>query len=1039
MPSKKIIIFLGVLLTLFLGFSRVLALEVKYPSFFGLAINNTSNLQEYICYLIALLLNLAIVLAVLSTLYGGVYFLISYGRGKFTSEAKEWIKSGISGLLIILLASMIIYTINPALRNCQIAGLLPIGHLLPPTTPTLPGIKVIKYQEIPIGKLTENLLSKTTACYSFDQNGNPIDGAPLSAGGFAPTYVNHDRADCLLKLMDGAQKRAQVAAKLSNEIINLMKTCVCDGKCPGCEDPEGCLLQSNGMPTGTGQRGLTPGGACVGPGYSDNWPEEEKNLLSDGSCKDKPCTTSPSPTDCCPTSPVNVKNQIEHGPISLSINIDSDQPNCQTTALSYRGLDEFRCPNPANPSSPCDNIVSWVEREQQLGGITIQVIDRTRWYQLNLLQQLKYFKEKIEQITSQIQTDRDELAKASQELGECNLAMPYSDLLDLYQTTNTGDAVILSTKYKDKSNNVIDPSIYCEGFNYSNSSCFKKCVDICPDTSEQAKTCYSQHSTPEDIMNCLEQNPCPLAGGTNPPVNFGECVSTCQQECVLGCEEAYPPCATQYNFCKSQCESNGKCILENAESCLIDSTSAANFNYCANNATDDGNFAYCVNNSYICKNGSEEYAGYPDCAEPSSINCYQITNEDQCKSRVNCSWDGNECVKNYSSAFFYQHPLWEKCDNPYDPVTSGAYCYAGPDAPCGEVCPETSKCPTSAKCYQCPCDKIDNQTFTFLKPNESTPENAGNEGYELSPEYVSSFRMIGAQCNNYSYNDDPMTFYCRTDPPWWVASGEESSTRPQLGKTHECLPNKEIPIGQTVDAAISWAESLIEKAQGIDPESGKTYLQIIIDKAEKAGNAIYAPIIQDYCTCVAKYEDNTPVCKSKCEYYQSEIPFLQCGSRIIACHGNSCQQITDYLSEVWNAFREFKIDFINSYTYMVAEPRSDILKSLSYSRQETNSCGKISLAYGAVNRMLSCTRARAENTSPIISSDFDYYGEALHGYCYGKEAGDLFDENLTDNWFCCDGIITPAQTNPTSEQAQTTIAPSEEEIRRLGGKLPSGE
>ena len=78
-----------------------MALEVHYPTItiFGqhLSLNDTSAFPDYVCYFYGLGIDLAIFIAVLVIAFGGVYYLVSYGRGKFTSEAKDWIKAGVLG------------------------------------------------------------------------------------------------------------------------------------------------------------------------------------------------------------------------------------------------------------------------------------------------------------------------------------------------------------------------------------------------------------------------------------------------------------------------------------------------------------------------------------------------------------------------------------------------------------------------------------------------------------------------------------------------------------------------------------------------------------------------------------------------------------------------------------------------------------------------------------------------------------------------------------------------------------------------------
>jgi len=113
---KKIILLLGILFAFFLQIGGVLALEVtNYPTTLtGQSINDTSSLGDYFCYLFSFLTEVAIFITIIIIAFGGIYYLISYGRGKFTTEAKEWIKSGIVGLLFVVCSASIVYTINPS-------------------------------------------------------------------------------------------------------------------------------------------------------------------------------------------------------------------------------------------------------------------------------------------------------------------------------------------------------------------------------------------------------------------------------------------------------------------------------------------------------------------------------------------------------------------------------------------------------------------------------------------------------------------------------------------------------------------------------------------------------------------------------------------------------------------------------------------------------------------------------------------------------------------------------------------------------------
>ena len=65
------------------------------------------------------------------------------------------------------------------------------------------------------------------------------------------------------------------------------------------------------------------------------------------------------------------------------------------------------------------------------------------WKKLNLIQQLTYFNEKIDEIKKTIKDDEDELDKARLALSSCYLAIPYVDLVKTYEITNQQDKIIL--------------------------------------------------------------------------------------------------------------------------------------------------------------------------------------------------------------------------------------------------------------------------------------------------------------------------------------------------------------------------------------------------------------------------------------------------------------------------------------------------------------------------------------------------------------------------------------------------------------------
>jgi hypothetical protein len=1021
----------GMVLVFFLKadfiFALELNLEVVYPAFsiFGqnFFINNSSNLAEYICYFFGIITNAAFLVTVIIIAFGGIYYLIDYGRGKFESEGKEWLKAGIFGFLLVICSSLIIFTINPNLTTCNLGILSWFNLNYGGGGGGNGGDKAIAFNEIPIGILTENLLTGKMDCYGFDQNGNPIDGEKIvtdEGDEFpGPTYKDHDRIDCLLQLIGGAQKKTEKIAGvngLSSKIAKLMKQCKCsaatcspDGSC---DDPKSC-----------------PDGDCKPP--------------DPPSCRQKTGTT-----DCCPP---NIKNQIEHGKILLP-----DFCGTIDTTKEYKGLDEFRCPNPNDKPgevTPCSDLPSFVEKKVLVNEKEIIIIDQEKWKKLNLWQQLQYFKEKLtnNDIVAGLKADIEQLLEAKDLLSKCYLAIPYVDFLKLSQEVKKPDTVMSITSFNDpKTNEDLNVAKYCKGFNYANSSCYKKCDAMCPDANSDALQLFKQcdkNCNVEDkiclkdqeicINNAYISRPC-IYGGNPSAQTFETCISSCQNTCVEECKEQFTTCTDpnkssyEYKFCQSQCNNNSKCILDpnNINKCLVNGQTFVN---CTKDITDPGNSEYCIDRAYLCKNGSDEFSGYLDCAIPS--NCSTLGVAD-CITKPECVFDykKNICLQNYSSSFLYGNLGWQKCPNINSPPPFGSFCYnstANPKASCGEICPETTKCLSNSKCPYCPCD-LGVGKIEYAVPVDSDNSNAGNETYTTSQYTLSGFEMVGPYCNEYSYNDDPLTFYCQTD--WWKNPKKEGTDPAPIGSAMIVPKTGEIPVGQTVDASLTWADKMIS----IYDKDFLTHIEGILEQMKKIGEAKDTDPIKDYCKCNAKFDTDKPICTSDCEYKEDPGPPVTCDCVQTACKGEPCKQIVDYLSDLFNAATRFKTDFIALNNSMLeSTERSDIIKKLAYSRKAMNDCSLKSSAYGEDARLLSCTRVEDELIPPINTNritknelstliELDPYfiipfnGTTVNGYCYGEQLGKIFrnflrsppDKKLTDNWFCAEQY----NKNPTTSQ-----------------------
>lgn len=928
-------------------FASAFELEAQYPNIeiFGLSLSITkySSPAEYFRYFFSIGIFVSVTLAALVIIFGGIYYLVSFGKQKFTSEGKDWIKSGISGLIIIMATYLIVYTINPALIYFKIPGLFPPNWqgILPTYFPNNP-LPSSNYKEIPLGALTENLLSRKTDCYAFDSAGDPINGEIIKTDDKGnipgPTFTDHDRVDCVLKLADAIQKKTKVAKDLSDAITNIMKQCNCSDS----KDDKGNLFCDKDCTDDTEKQ-------C------DNPPSSDKKCT--GECAQKACKISDKITDknayCCPAG---VKEQIEHGkpPIVLGGN----GAGCNEPEKKYAGLDEFRT------SLSAENIVNLVEEQHMIDKRNIITINQQNWNNLKLIEQLMYLNEKINRMKKIIDEDLKQLKNAGKEMANCYTVKSSVDFLKISEKTSKDEKTIKAIKtFSDsETGEPVNSSKYCDGFNYGNSSCYKACQDICPDTEKDIFGYNNCYLNCQNNASCLKkQEKCLQSWFNNKKCsgdtfsNFGECVTSCRNQCKDACSKIYSNCSNsdELKLCQQQCGDNSKCLLGDEttlgsiNTCLYTPPTRGLYgpeNQCLNLSNDKSNLENCINNSYQCKYGSYQYAGYADCVEYG---------------------------KNYSSSYLYKHPEVQKCPYPYLPNPYSSLCYNSEQpARCEYMCPETTKCPASSKCPDCPCGVTDTNN-------------------------IKEYRVVESDCGQYSYNGDPLTFYCRSA---WEPEA------PVTGKWNPISKSDEIPIGQTVDDSQKWAQALSKAiddfSKKVDNKDNDDDKKGIIQFLKKIGDE------KNYCKCNSTFEDGKPVCHTDCLYTESEgkSPFCI----FSPCSGNPCQKMIDLLSKVsdqYNKIKDAYITFYNSSTGSL----SDILKKLTYSRKQMSKCSQQIVSFtgniGIVST-INCTRAFREGF--LNSKTFPITTETPAG-CYGQLAGIFINKNdqpqLTDNWFCASMLV----------------------------------
>ncbi len=903
--TKKLFLFFLLFFIFLTKTGLAFASEISYPPIFGINLNDTSTFPEYARYFFSIGIFISATLSAIVIIFGGIYYLVSFGRGQFTDEGKEWIKAGFLGLFLILGAYLIVYTINPDLAIFRLNGLKPIIVANPIPEMLNPNVPRVIYNEIPIGILIENVLTRTMDCYNFDSNGDPIS-APLDTDSdgtvLGPTLINNDRADCILKLAEAATKKSEIIKNLADSIAGLMQQCSgtgnCDSTCSSIDSPNAC-----------------------GP------PQEKKCLT--GECKGAKCK-----------APQNGSNEV-----------CSDDQKKQME----EGLEQFR-----NLRSDISNIV---EKEVKVNEKTVIIIDQDKWKNLKIAEQLIYLKEKIENLQSKIKNDLKQLAKASAELDNCYYSTSYIDFLKLYEQTRPEEKIILKNKtYSDSgTNNKIDIAKYCNGFSYGNSSYFNVCQNLCPGDSQEDLSCYKNapkcdlkdFDNESDYYACIEKQKPEMEKCFNQKKclqndnygNFEGCIAYYRNACSDTCKDQFSNDQKGLGVCQKKCGGNSQCLMQNKSKCIFNSNG---LRQCVDKIDNQNYLKDCINNSYLCKYGSNQNAGYPEC--------------------LNYPYSKSE---KYSASFIFQHWNYQVCPDPYAPFQEES------ETPCIDIYPETGKCPSSSNCPACPCDIV----------------SASSDSKKIS-----EYNVVTGQCSEFSYNDDPLTFYCEQN--WWN-NPIEKLPKP-IGIERFCSQENEIPLGRTVDDTKNWANGLIKQLDEISKNT-----KDLLGYIKEIGNE------KDYCKCDSTCEGGGSPCFTDCQYVGgiAESPAF-CAVKKGA--GNSCQKMINLLKGgktkncpvekkgVGFYYNKIYDGYKSLYAFIVSEKRSDILKELTYSRTTTSQCSLIKNAEGDQAKLLSCIRAEDEIIPPIGTGETIVNGQIIKAHCYGQNLWKEGVEGLTDNWFCCE-------------------------------------
>jgi hypothetical protein len=181
-------------------------LETNYPGIGGQeGLDNSTTLPEYVKYIFQVSLLVVALASFAVLIYGGFVFLTSSGSPAAHNEGKNWLFSGIIGLVIALCSYLILGAINPDILKIRFNDLTGESTTTPSTKIT---VDEKTFQELPVGTIVEQLLAKNIDCYNYNDEGNMTDppaGCPCccgsgGGGGGVKMMKDHDFFDCVARL-----------------------------------------------------------------------------------------------------------------------------------------------------------------------------------------------------------------------------------------------------------------------------------------------------------------------------------------------------------------------------------------------------------------------------------------------------------------------------------------------------------------------------------------------------------------------------------------------------------------------------------------------------------------------------------------------------------------------------------------------------------------------------------------------------------------------------------------------------------------------
>ncbi len=997
---------------------KLFAREVNLPG-----LGSDPELPEYVAYLFDLGIKIAGALAFAVIVFGGAHYVFSFGVGKITNKGKEWVKAGVTGLFVIMISFIIMNTINPDLVNLGLTDLVrfDFSETDPFSRRGGRGPETIVFEEFPVGKAIENTLSRTIDCYEFDFRGDPIPGEEVSGGDYGPTHMNHDRVQCIIYLAEAVEKKAEIFKYLSGEIARLMEECSCEGPPLICETEDRC----------------------------DDLCDYHEIVSDPALCNEEACDV-----DClcecvspgCDPCPFGIRDIFESG--------DEEEGHICIDGRLYEGLDEFRTEHEGS------GLLDIVEKEITIENKKVTIMDVGEWEKLRLVDQIKYLKEKIKDEAEKIEEDLDVLVSMGSALDSSYLSINSATFVKRMEETDSEKEVIeIEKNFQDPfTNEDLEGSQYCLGYQYANSKNWHTCRNICPGDVESDRGCYSRCPLcPHNDLDCLErQKECMKECFVNSHCsfdfsNFKQCLIGYREDCVEQCEEILEEEEENNNICPVQ-ESKKEELYQNClEICNDDSETFITYlndeeqPILGDEVAFDVEFKSSVENCYInlpsLRQCAEEHSGdivfFQDCFRLiSDYGCNYAS--DQHAGYLDCAKDpkpSSDLVTNsLSSLWLITHPHRQL--GPSERYPGWFLSRYDIDEEEGlNIYPETAKCPLNSPCPSCPyvdeeeicpinnikCSEI-REICAFVDCSQPRYIEERNCLLRHCSEVESSRLEVNTTCKDFGYDGDPLTFYVRSD--YW----EEDDPQEPLGREWDCSKRWEVPVGETSNETERWVKAFVEIVNSFVEETEE-----MVEYIESIGEE------EDYCECDSLCDPEGEIeegaCDVPCEFETFSIPVLDEEGNIIGeewvctcilgnCMGNPCQRMINllrgkaededcpegveflgvgYLHEI---IRE-KLYELKGFDVKV---RSDLLKKLSYSRKIMDEGSLISFGRERAEetKMLNCEIILDNLITPIASrSSAIYYQKEEHqGFCYGRDLGRKLRprENLMNNWFFCEKI-----------------------------------